>query len=483
VSRFPQLAKDSVIYGFGGVLAKSVSFFLLPVYTRIFEPTDYGTIEMLTVIVGLFSAILGMGMDSAQSFYFFKQKEQGLQEQIRVVSAILQWRLLWGSLIVIVATLGSPLINNAFFEGELDPVYFAIAFCGALFTQVMSQSAEVFRLLYRPWAFISITLGQSLAAATLILYFVLVYDQGIFGFFLGSSTASLALGILGWICIREYVDFKRFHIDWWPRLLKFGAPLLPAGIAMYLMNATDRWFMQHYHGPEALGIYAVGAKFAILTALAVETFRKAWWPIAMDAMHGEDGPETFRTIARFYLGFGAAGVVYLTFLSPWLVSTFAAPAYVSAWPIVGILAWQSLFYGFYMVASGGIWKAEKTWLAPIIMAVAAFLNLGLNFLWVPAYGGKGAALATSITFGVWCILTLFVSQRLWRVPFQFWIMSCQILLGVVLTVWLLISSTGTHSFAITFIAVHAAVLILFLSSADTRLMKRFLGDLVTKWKD
>jgi O-antigen/teichoic acid export membrane protein len=134
VNRFPQLAKDSVIYGFGGVLAKSVSFFLLPVYTRIFEPADYGAIEMLTVIVGLFSAILAMGMDSAQSFYFFKQKQQGLQEQIRVVSAILQWRLLWGSIIVIVATLGSPLINTAFFEGELDPVYFAIAFRGALFS-------------------------------------------------------------------------------------------------------------------------------------------------------------------------------------------------------------------------------------------------------------------------------------------------------------------------------------------------------------
>jgi O-antigen/teichoic acid export membrane protein len=166
-----------------------------------------------------------------------------------------------------------------------------------------------------------------------------------------------------------------------------------------------------------------------------------------------------------------------------LVSTFAAPAYVSAWPIVGILAWQSLFYGFYLVASGGIWKAEKTWLAPIIMGVAALINLGLNFLWVPAYGGKGAALATSITFGAWCLFTLFVSQRLWRVPFQFWIMAFQILLGVVVTVWLLMLSAGTHAFAITFIAVHIVVLLLFLSSVDTSRMKKFLGDLATKWND
>ena len=68
-------------------------------------------------------------------------------------------------------------------------------------------------------------------------------------------------------------------------------------------------------------------------------------------------------------------------------------------------------------------------------------------------------------------------------PFQFWIMSFQILLGVVVTVWLLMLSAGTDSFAITFIAVHIVVLLLFLSSADTSLMKKFLGDLATKWND
>ena len=50
LNRFKQLGKDSIIYGLGGILAKSVSFFMLPIYTRIFSPSDYGTIEMLTVI-------------------------------------------------------------------------------------------------------------------------------------------------------------------------------------------------------------------------------------------------------------------------------------------------------------------------------------------------------------------------------------------------------------------------------------------------
>jgi len=72
--RLKQLGKDSLIYGIGGVLAKGIGFFLLPVYTRIFTPADYGTIEMLTVLNSFLGSILVMGMDSAQSFYFFEQK-------------------------------------------------------------------------------------------------------------------------------------------------------------------------------------------------------------------------------------------------------------------------------------------------------------------------------------------------------------------------------------------------------------------------
>ena len=135
--------------------------------------------------------------------------------------------------------------------------------------------------------------------------------------------------------------------------MRFGAPLVPAAFAMYVMNTADRWFLLHFHGEDLLGIYAVGAKFAALVALGVTTFRQAWWPLAMDTMHGQDGPKLFRSIARLYLGIAAAGVVALTALSPLLVSWFAGPAFQEAYPIVGVLAWHAIFYGFFLISAGG----------------------------------------------------------------------------------------------------------------------------------
>lgn len=465
MSRIKQLGKDSAVYGIGGILAKSISFFTLPIYTRIFTPADYGTIEMLTVMSSFLAAILVMGMDAAQSMYFFKHKAEGKAAQARIVSAILQWRLLFGSVIVLTATLLAPLLNAAFFNGKLTWGFFAIAFVGTLFAQIMSQSAEVMRLLYRPWGYIGITFTQSLFGAGLVLIFVLVFDQGILGFFLGAAVSSAAVAVFGWFRIREYLAFERMHWDLWPQLLRFGAPLVPAGMAMYFMNTADRWFVQYYHGSEALGIFSVGAKFTMLATIAVTTFRQAWWPIAMDAMHSDDGPETFCMIARLYLGVACAGIVVLTCLSPWLVKWLTGPSFHDAWPIVGILAWQSIFFGFYLIVSRGIWKAEKTYLLIPIMSIAAVAGLILNWLLVPPYGGMGAAVATAIVYLIWIIASVVVSEHLWPIGVVGIAIIFQVVFGIVAVVSLILLLKSDH-FIIAATLTSCTALILMASSVN-----------------
>jgi len=435
--RLKQLGKDSLVYGLGSILAKSLGFFLLPIYTRIFSPAEYGTIEMLVVISSFLSSILVMGMDSAQSFYFFKEKTAGKQQQKALVTAILQWRVTWGLGIVLIATLCSPLLNNWLFDGLLGWQFFALAFAGALFSTVMSQSAEVFRLTYKPWPFVIITTTSTVLSASFILMIVIFFQQGIIGYFYGIVLGSLCSAVLGWYWAREYLCFKKLYIDMWPKLLRFGLPLVPAGMGMYVMNTTDRWFIQHYHGVDALGLYAVAAKFALLLALVIETFRKAWWPIAMDAMHSDDGPETFRMIANLFIGLGVSGIIFLTLLSPTLIDWFTDARYHSAWNIIGILAWQSLFYGLFLVISAGIWKVEKTHLMIYLMLIAAAINISLNYMLVPEWGNIGAALSTSISFLCWVIIAVILSEKLWPVKFQFALNFFQLVIGASVVYWLI----------------------------------------------
>jgi O-antigen/teichoic acid export membrane protein len=179
-------------------------------------------------------------------------------------------------------------------------------------------------------------------------------------------------------------------------------------------------------------------------ALGVDTFRKAWWPIAMDSMHSSDGPATFRLIGRLYMGLGIAVVVVLTLISPLLVQWFTGDGYHEAWPIVGILAWQSLFYGFFLIASAGIWKVEKTYINLYLMVGASLFGLLLNWILVPEYAGIGAAIATAITYLLWITASMIVSESLWRVSFSWPVMGFQIIIGGIFVIWYLSNGADYH---------------------------------------
>ncbi len=94
------------------------------------------------------------------------------------------------------------------------------------------------------------------------------------------------------------------------------------------------------------------------------------------------------------------------------------------------IAWQPLFYGFYLISSGGLWKQEKTKWVSVGMVLAIFINIVLAVLLVPAYQLIGAAAATAVAFLVWNIFTVIISERLWPVHYPFGVFGLQIGAGV-----------------------------------------------------
>ena len=246
---------------------------------------------------------------------------------------------------------------------------------------------------------------------------------------------------------------------------------------MYVMNSSDRWIINYWNGAEELGLYAVGAQFVGILALIVSAFRMAWWPIAMDTMQSAGGTELFRIVGRMYIGLGSAVVVLLTALSPYLIELLVAPGFYSAYPIVGILSWSSIFYGFYLICAGGIWKKEKTAWTPLLMGISALLNIGLNVLLVPKYGAIGAASATSVSFFIWNILTMFVSEKLWSVKFDYVILLIQVLLGF-LTTFHILSSYHKNQFAspvwgVTIVAIALLIILSIPGKYINTFRKRF----------
>lgn len=430
-SRLQRLAKDCLSYGIGGAAAKGVAALLLPIYTRLFEPAQFGMVTLVIVLGGWVGTVLAAGTGSAQSYFYFEQKNNGPSAQAEVIMAVLQWRVIWGAVVLSGLLLLWPYFGARLFDNSVALPVFAMVCVSVLFGQLSNQCAEVLRLMYRPWSYTAITLSHAVGSGLLTVVFVWWLDWGISGFFAGSAIASLIVALVGWWSIRAQLDWSEWHGRWWPRLLRFGGPLVPAAFAMYALNTTDYLFVKHYLGLEALGAYAVGSRIAMVLALAVGAFGLAWAPVSNDALHSNEGAALFRTVGRLYLGFASACAVILALLAPVLVAVLSPSAYQGAYVIVGILAWQSVFYGFSYISYVGMCKKERTGWIPFAVGLAAAVNIALDAFLVPRYGAVGAAIATVMSFFVWIALTLAISERLWPVRHALAVLLSEIGIGIV----------------------------------------------------
>ena len=147
------LYKDILVYGIGAIIIKSVNLFLVPIYTRIFSPNEYGLLEILSIVSFFLSEIMVLGSDSAQSFYFSKYKKSGFFFQKKLITSILYFKIFWGIIVIILAML-FLLILNIFFKLEL--FLYLLSFINIFIFQILIVGLQIFRNNYQPLKYISI---------------------------------------------------------------------------------------------------------------------------------------------------------------------------------------------------------------------------------------------------------------------------------------------------------------------------------------
>jgi O-antigen/teichoic acid export membrane protein len=82
---------------------------------------------------------------------------------------------------------------------------------------------------------------------------------------------SIRAFVFAWGTIREVgleISMPRLR-----EMVIFGAPLIFSNLAIFTLNFSDRFFLQHFQSLQAVGIYAVGYKFGfLLNVIAIQPF-------------------------------------------------------------------------------------------------------------------------------------------------------------------------------------------------------------------
>jgi O-antigen/teichoic acid export membrane protein len=408
-----RLGKHSAVYGLGGIVSRVIAVFLLPIYTRYLDTSDFGAVGVLIALSAVLVTILRAGISSAFFRFWFDSEDDGRRLLVLRTSF---WFTMGSATFGLVAgwLLASQLADLL---GVDDPWLVRAAFVGIWAQMNYEQLTAVFRVEERSGLFVLASLANIAVTVVTSVLLIVVYDQGALGLIVGNFTGTLAvyLVLLGYRRAQLGLSFSRQLLR---EMNHFGLPLVPAALALIAMNLGDRFFLVHFAGIGEVGRYEIGVRIASAMVLLITAFRMAWPAFAYSIEDDREAKRTYAFVLTYLVVIASWLALALGALSPWLVRLLATPPYYEGGRVVALLAFAGVAYAAYIVMAIGVGRAKRTQFNWVITGAAAAISIGINLALVPEYGMIGSACASAAAYSAMFLGMTWYAQRVFPTPYQ-----------------------------------------------------------------
>ncbi|WP_024954312.1 lipopolysaccharide biosynthesis protein [Sulfurospirillum arcachonense] len=404
-----RLLKGSFVYGIGGILQKFIGLFLLPFFTSVLTPEEYGVVALIGLLsVGLVS-FFNLGTGSSMGILYFQEKDE-----IKRISVIWSNFLLLSSNTTVMCSIFiffSQEISTLIFQTHIYSEYINLSIISLGMTVIYNPFLDYLRMEGMAKKYVIITLINTLIAIVFSVVFVLIWKWGLFGFFLASLCSSFVMFLFIYIFIMKKLNFY-FNLEFIKPLVKIGFPSIWGLFAFLIIDYADRQMIERFLGLVDLGIYSVGYSFGMMMLILVGAFGSAWPPFFMSFINKkEEAKEVFGYVLNYYLMFFGFIVILFFVVAKPIVVLMTDSKFYDAYTIVGLVALAYMLKGVYLILLPGLYFEKKLKYQSMIEWVAAISNIGFNLWMIPLYGMIGAAYATLISYFILVLLSWYIGQK------------------------------------------------------------------------
>lgn len=400
---------DTIVVAATQVLLKLRALVTLPLIVRLLGTAAYGIWSQTISFVSLSAALLGGNLHLPLVRFIAADGSRAREVYSSLLVASIASSALGGiPMILLAAPLSDALMGGSGLEAYLR-LGVALIVVGGVRTINLNLYRATGRLLARSAVelvttgielvgiFVLLSAGTSLLD---VLRFMAAWEG-----LVALGTTVHCLRIAGWAAPRPRI---------WSESFRYTLPLLPASLAVWMLDRVDRFVVGHYRGADGVGIYSANYALASLLLLFQAPFQMTLLPRVASLW------DTDRAQARRYIELSSKA--FLTLAIPFTLGIPMIAPFVLARLGNAQIADSSEITTFLVAAGVILWGtasmqfqvfhgAKSTGAVGTVTLGAAALNLGLNFAMVPWMGVVGAALATTIAYGVVFVATAGLSRR------------------------------------------------------------------------
>ncbi len=478
-----KLAGETALYGVSSIVGRLLNYFLVPLYTAVFAPSEYGIVTELYAYLAFLNIIYVYGLETA--YFRFSTRKNANEGEIYnlAVTSIFLTSLTLSSVLFLFA----PEISHLLGYPDRSNLITWIAGILAIDAIVAIPFARL-RLQGKAKYFVFVKLTNISVNVFLNLFLIVVVPRmvngelpfaglvktiynpawGIEYIFLSNLIANFLLVLLLW---KSYSNLK-FSFSWKPLqpLLIYAYPILFTGLAGVTNEMLSRamlrhWLPEGFYGDQtnlaALGVFGACYKVSVFMTLAVQAFRYAAEPFFFSNATDKNSPTLFANLMHWFIIFGAFSFLVISLNLDLIGYLFLRSSeYREGLYIVPYLLLGGLFLGIFYNLSVWYKLTDQTIYGAYLSVGGATLTIVFNLLLIPILGYLGSAVTTLITYAGMTVASYFIGRKKFPVPY---LVSRGLFYLLIATILLIVTYILPSSLLFSIIArfIAAGIFILF----------------------
>jgi len=427
-----KIFSHSAIYAIGIILRNISSVIMLPIYTRHLKPADYGTIELLGMVVDFVGIFIALQI--GQSVFRFYGLSETVAQRNRVINSAMLILVIMNAVGILLLYLLAPIISPIVF-GKAGYEQLIRLFSLTMLFSALSEVPMVFiRAQQRPWLFVIFSALKLSMQVSFNVWFVVFRQMGVEGFIFSTL-------ISGFIYSSILCAYTFYHTGFSTSLASvkslavFSFPLMLGTMATFYMTSIDKYSLSHFSSLSSVGLYSLAYKFGfLLTAGIGMPFLAVWEPMRFKIYQDVNARRQFDNVLRIYTLILAFAWLGISLLSKEVLKIMSSPEFWGAATLVPWMVMAYLFHCWTEFGNFGLMLSGKTF----HVAIASFLG-GLVMtvgclLFIPSYGALGASVTACAAFFVRFFWIYRMGQRYYKVSYSW--ASCILVLAIAIVEYL-----------------------------------------------
>ena len=437
MSILKKLASETAIYGLSSVLGRMLNYLLVPLYTSVFVPAEYGIVTELYAYVAFLNILYIYGLETA--YFRFSSQEKGTDYFNLALTSILITSVLFSGLVWVFS---DPIAEVLNYPDKANFIKWLAAIL-AIDSIVAIPFARL-RQVGKAYHFAVFKLSNIGVNIFLNIFFIIlcplilkdnpqsfirhIYNPEIgVGYVFLSNLIANGLYLL--FFFKDWVKMKlTFNLAQWKRMMKYAWPVLIIGFAgvtnemlsrAILKYRLPQGFYEGFSNLEILGIFGACYKLSVFMTLAVQAFRYAFEPFFFAQAKEKNSPQVFSNVMTWFVLFTAFSWLILTIFMPYYAPIFLRQeSYLMALDAVPWLLGGGLFLGVFYNLSLWYKLTDNTLYGAYISIIGAVATFVLNWTLIPVMGYMGSAIATFVSYLLMVIVSYMWGMRHYPVPYQ-----------------------------------------------------------------